>query len=70
MTELKAKMPGKIVEFKVKVGDSVTKNQEVAIMEAMKMKNPLPSPADGIIKEIKVEAGTRVSSGDVILIVE
>ncbi|OCG24265.1 acetyl-CoA carboxylase biotin carboxyl carrier protein subunit [Gilliamella sp. wkB108] len=70
MTELKAKMPGKIVEYKVKVGDSVKKNQEVAIMEAMKMKNPLPAPADGIVKEIKAEVGVRLSSGDIILIVE
>ena len=68
--EIKARMPGKVDEVKVKVGDAVNKGDIVAVMEAMKMKNPLPSPEAGTVKEIKVEAGGRVSAGDVIMVIE
>ena len=70
MIEVKARMPGKVDEIKVKVGDTVTKGQEVAVVEAMKMKTPLAAPEDGTVKEIKAEAGTRLSSGDVIIVLE
>ena len=68
--ELKARMPGKVEELKVKVGDAVKKGDVVAIMEAMKMKNPMPSPIDGTVKEIMVETGGRVSAGNVIMVIE
>jgi biotin carboxyl carrier protein len=48
----------------------VTKNQAIIVMEAMKMKTPMPAPQDGTVKEIKVEAGQRVSTGDVLLVIE
>ena len=70
MSEIKARMPGKIDEIKVKVGDAVKKDQQIVIMEAMKMKAPLPAPADGTVKEIKVEVGQRVSSGDLLVVIE
>lgn len=68
--ELKAKMPGKIEEIKVKVGDAVNKGDVVLIMEAMKMKNPMPTPEAGSVKEIKVAAGDRVNAGDVLVVIE
>lgn len=68
--EIKARMPGKVEELKVKVGDAVKKGDVVAIMEAMKMKTPMPSPVDGTVKEIKVEVGGRVNAGAVIVVIE
>jgi len=68
--DITSKMPGKMVEIKVNVGDSVKKGDVVAIMEAMKMKNPMPSPQEGTVKEIKVAAGDRVNAGGVIMVIE
>jgi len=68
--EVKSRVPGKIVELKVKVGDSVKMKDVVAVMEAMKMKQPIPAPLDGTVKEIRVNVGDRVDPGNVILIIE
>ncbi|MBP2632257.1 MAG: madF 1, partial [Firmicutes bacterium] len=42
----------------------------LVVMEAMKMKQVVPSPVAGVVKEIKKAAGDRVSAGDVLVIVE
>ncbi|PWC36041.1 biotin/lipoyl-containing protein [Azospirillum sp. TSO35-2] len=68
--ELKSKMPSKIDAIKVAVGDSVTKGFELAVLEAMKMKNPLICPVDGIVKSIAVAVGDRVKPGALIMVVE
>lgn len=68
--EIKARVPGKLVRYEAKVGDTVKKGDIVAIMEAMKMKNPVPSPIDGVVKELVAPAGERISPGAVIAIVE
>jgi len=68
--ELKAKMPSKIEALKVAVGDTVTKGTEVAVLEAMKMKNPLICPVDGTVKAITVAVGDRVKPGALIMTVE
>ncbi len=68
--DIKSKMPGKVMEVKVKAGDAVKKGDMLLILEAMKMKNPVPSPQDGVVKEVKVEAGSRVKAGDVMMVVE
>jgi len=68
--EIKAKMPGKLVSVNVKVGDAVTKGQKVLVCEAMKMETPMASPGDGTVKEIKVDVGSRVSGGQVLMVIE
>jgi len=68
--EVKSKMPGKILEIKVNEGDSVKKGDVIAVIEAMKMKNPVPSPADGTVKEVKLAAGDRVNAGGLIMVIE
>ncbi|MBW2148301.1 MAG: acetyl-CoA carboxylase biotin carboxyl carrier protein subunit [Deltaproteobacteria bacterium] len=62
-------MVGKIIEVKVKVGDTVSEDDEIAILEAMKMEMPIPAPCDGTIKEVCVAAGDSVESGKVIAII-
>ncbi|MDR1534473.1 MAG: biotin/lipoyl-binding protein [Planctomycetota bacterium] len=39
-------------------------------MEAMKMKNPVPAPNDGTVREVKIENGGRVNAGQVMLVME
>lgn len=67
--EIKAKMPGKIVEVKVSVGAAVNKGDVVLVMEAMKMKNPIPTPEAGAVKEVKVAVGDRVTAGAVLVVI-
>ena len=45
--EIKAPMPGKVIEILVKEGDEVLEYQEVLVLEAMKMENAIPSNEAG-----------------------
>ena len=68
--EIKSRVPGKIVRFEKKIGDQVAVKDIIIVMEAMKMKQVIPSPVAGVIKEYKVQEGERVSAGTVVAIVE
>ncbi len=68
--ELKAPMPGKILEVLVKVGDQVKEDDEVIMLEAMKMENPIYAPADGTVKEIRVKANDSVETEQVMMVIE
>ena len=70
MTEVVAQMPGTIIEILVKIGDKVEEDQELMILESMKMENPVYPPSDGTVKEIKVAVGDKVSTDQVLLILE
>ncbi len=65
-----AQIPGRIVAVNVDVGDSVAKGQTVAVMEAMKMENNVPASKDGIVKEINIQKGSEVATGDVMMVIE
>lgn len=67
-TELKAPMPGTVVDFKVANGAKVTKGQAVLILEAMKMENEIAAPSDGTISFI-VAKGATVNSGDILAVI-
>ena len=68
--EVKARMPGKVEEVKIKVGDAVKKGDVMFVIEAMKMKTPMPAPQDGTVKEVKVETGSRLSAGELMAVIE
>lgn len=68
--EIKARVPGMIVDVKVSEGDSVNAKDILLVMEAMKMEQPIPTPVAGEVVELKVEKGDRVRSGDVLAVVE
>jgi len=67
---IKSFMPGKVVEVLVQVGDEVTKDQGLIIIEAMKMENELRSTAAGKVKEIRVSPGQAVESGELLVELE
>ncbi|HOW56102.1 MAG TPA: biotin/lipoyl-binding protein [Syntrophorhabdaceae bacterium] len=69
-TEVTCPMVGKIVKVDVKVGDKVGEDDQIAILEAMKMEMPISSPAAGTIKEVFVEAGQEVEADTVIATIE
>jgi biotin carboxyl carrier protein len=68
--EVKAPMPGKILEVLVKIGDQVNEDDEVIMLEAMKMENPIYAPAGGTVKEIKVKANDSVETEQVMMVIE
>ena len=59
-----APMPGTIVDIRVNVGDTVTANQPVMVLEAMKMENEVVADRDGVIASIDVAKGAMVNPGD------
>ena len=68
--QVRSYMPGKVVDVLVKVGDEVTKDQGLIIIEAMKMENELRSTVAGKVKEIRVSAGQAVESGELLIELE
>jgi acetyl-CoA carboxylase biotin carboxyl carrier protein len=69
-TPVTVPMVGKIVSVSVKVGDRVTENDQVAVLEAMKMEMPLVAPVGGVVKEVLVKAGQEVEAEATIAIIE
>ncbi len=68
-TMLVAPMPGMIVKYEKKVGDSVSKGDTVVVLEAMKMENALPAPCDGTIKAIDFDSGDSITKGAVLCVI-
>jgi biotin carboxyl carrier protein len=62
-----APIPGLILDVKVNVGDQVLAGETVAVMEAMKMENNVVSDVSGTVKEILIQKGAEVSTGDVLM---
>jgi acetyl-CoA carboxylase biotin carboxyl carrier protein len=62
-------MPGKISKITVKVGDSVAEDDELVILEAMKMENPICATAGGEVKEIKVKVGDAVEADQTLVVI-
>ncbi len=60
---LTAPMPGKVVSFAVKAGDSVKKGQALAVLEAMKMEHTIAAPGDGQVAELLYAPGDQVAEG-------
>ena len=70
MSEVTAPMAGKIMDVKVEVGDTVNEDDELLILEAMKMEMPIVAPASGKVKEIKCKKGDAVVADDVLVVIE
>ena len=62
-----APLPGKVIDIKVKVGDTVAPGQEVVVLEAMKMENSITADFGGVVKQILVAVGDNVASDAIIL---
>ena len=62
-TGIKAPLPGVILDIKVKVGDTISKGQTVAILEAMKMENNINADREGTVVSINVEKGQSIAEG-------
>jgi biotin carboxyl carrier protein len=67
VNNIKAPMPGLIIEMKVKTGDAVKAGDQLLILEAMKMENILKSSGEGIVKSVKVKKGDTVEKNQVLI---
>jgi biotin carboxyl carrier protein len=67
LKDIKAPMPGLILDVKVAPGDLVKKGDVVLILEAMKMENSIKSPGDGVVKDIKVALKQSVEKNQVLI---
>lgn len=65
--DIKAPMPGKVIDLMVNSGDAVEKDQPLLILEAMKMENVLKAPADATIQTIKVDKQNTVDKNQVLI---
>jgi biotin carboxyl carrier protein len=58
-----AQMPGKVLSLAVQVGESVSKGQNLLVMESMKMELALDAPLDGVVESVDVSVGQLVALG-------
>lgn len=68
--EITAPMSGKILQVLCKVGDQVQVEDELVILEALKMENPICAPVGGKVVDIKVSEGASVESNQLLLTIE
>jgi biotin carboxyl carrier protein len=68
--EIKAAMPGRVVNVLVAAGDNVQTDQGIVVVEAMKMENEVKAPKAGKVLEVKVVAGQAVEKGQLMIIIE
>ena len=66
-TKLLAFIPGVIQTLSVKAGDRIRWGDSLLVLEAMKMKNDVTSPHDGVIKAVHVKAGEKVMKNQLLL---
>ncbi|MFD0975994.1 acetyl-CoA carboxylase biotin carboxyl carrier protein subunit [Salinimicrobium gaetbulicola] len=70
VNDIKAPMPGLILDVQVKEGDEVKEGDYLLVLEAMKMENTLTAPRDGVVKSVGVEKGQTVDKGQLLIEME
>ncbi|HMQ47010.1 MAG TPA: acetyl-CoA carboxylase biotin carboxyl carrier protein subunit [Saprospiraceae bacterium] len=65
--QIKAPMPGLILDIMIEPGNAITKGTPLLILEAMKMENVIKSEGDGIVKNIVANKGQTVDKGQILL---
>ena len=68
MSELIAPIAGNVWKILVAVGDKVEMDDEVVILEALKMETPIYCEESGTISEIKIKEGDAVNEGHVLVV--
>ena len=69
-TEILAPMPGTIFQVHVKPGDDVVEGQELLVLEAMKMENPIVATISGTITKININVGDKVATKQLLVVIE
>jgi biotin carboxyl carrier protein len=67
VANMKAPMPGLVLNVLVQDGQEIKKGDALIVLEAMKMENILKSPADGVVKKVIAKKGSAVEKGQVLI---
>ena len=67
VSDVKAPMPGLVLEVNVKPGDHVKNGDTIVVLEAMKMENSIKSPIEAIVQSVSVEKGQAVDKNAVLV---
>ena len=67
LDQLKAPMPGLVINIEVKPGDEIDEGDTLLVLEAMKMENVIKAIGSGTVKEIKVVQGDKVDKDQVLI---
>jgi acetyl-CoA carboxylase biotin carboxyl carrier protein len=70
VSDIPAHITGTVWKIEVAVGDEVSLDDTVVILESMKMEMPVEAEDSGVVKEIRCEEGQSVSEGDVLVVLE
>ena len=68
--EIVAPFAGRVFELKIKAGDTVEADEEILVVEAMKMETPVFVPCDGTIREVRIKEGDEVAEDDILAIID
>lgn len=68
--EIRAPLAGKIVNVLVEPGASVQQDDELVVIEALKMENMVYAPCAGTVREVKVKKGDKVEEDALLLVIE
>lgn len=70
VSDVKAPMPGLVLDIRVSIGQEIAEGDPLLVLEAMKMENVLKSPTAGVIKSISVEKGQAVEKNQILVTFE
>ncbi len=69
-TAVEAQITGNVWKIEKAVGDSVTAEEVILILESMKMEIPVEAPCDGTVTEIRVAPNDQITDGDVVAVID
>jgi len=70
MADVTMPMNGKVIAVNVEVGQSIDEDDELVVIEAMKMELPVVATSGGTVKEIKAKVGESYQVGDVLVVID
>ena len=68
-TEIRAALPGAVLRVSVKAGDPVAKDDELIVLDVMKMETPVKADKAGVVAAVRVAVGDKVNTGDSLLLI-
>ena len=70
MTEVRAEITANVWQVRTEVGAAVAEDDELVILESMKMEIPVTAPSDGTVTEVRVAPEDKVQEGDVVVVLD
>ncbi len=70
VVDVRSSMPGRVVRVAVAAGTRVRRGETLVVLEAMKMQNEIPSPGDGVVRQVAVSEGETVTADRIVASIE